>query len=224
MTSPVISTPLPPLLLEQTHARPHAWRGKRAFDVLVSLLLLLLALPLFALVALAIATTSRGPVFFRQKRVGFGGETFEIVKFRTMRVGAEQVLAVDEGLRQQYLQGDHKIAGRDDPRVTRVGRLLRKLSLDELPQLANVVRGDMSLIGPRPVRPDEVAEYHMVPYAYLSVRPGMTGLWQVSGRSDIAFPRRAEIDAEYYRRCSLGTDLLILARTVVAVLACRGAS
>ncbi|MDQ4131956.1 MAG: sugar transferase [Actinomycetota bacterium] len=202
---------------------PRAWRGKRLFDLAVSMVLLLLSVPVFLVVAAAVALTSPGPVFFRQRRVGFAGTEFEILKFRTMHVGAEEVLAEDAELLRHYLDGDHKIPCHLDPRVTAVGRFLRLSSLDELPQLVNVMRGEMSLIGPRPVRPDELPEYRQVPFAYLAVRPGLTGLWQVSGRSQIAFPLRAEIDAEYYRRCSLLTDVAILARTAVAVLACRGA-
>jgi lipopolysaccharide/colanic/teichoic acid biosynthesis glycosyltransferase len=200
-----------------------AWRGKRAFDIVVALVLLVVLSPLFAVVVLALKLSTPGPVFFRQKRVGFAGQQFWMIKFRTMYVGADERLAGDAELARAYLAGDHKISRHLDPRITRLGRILRRTSLDELPQLINVVGGPMSLIGPRPVRPDELDEYSRVPYAYLSVRPGLTGLWQVSGRSNIRFPQRAEIDLEYYERCSLRTDLGILVRTVWAVLACRGA-
>jgi lipopolysaccharide/colanic/teichoic acid biosynthesis glycosyltransferase len=224
MTSAALS-PVPATLRDESRTSlPRSWRGKRVFDIAVSLVLLVLCLPPLLLIAAAILVTSRGPVFFRQRRVGLGGAEFRILKFRTMQVGAEELLAQDPALLQLYLAGGHKIPRRRDPRVTRLGRLLRRSSLDELPQLFNVLRGEMSLIGPRPVRPDELEQYRDVTFAYLELRPGLTGLWQVSGRSDIAFPRRAEIDAEYYQRCSLRTDLGILARTVVAVLACRGAA
>lgn len=213
----------PPAGADHVEVPLRAWRGKRTFDVTIALFLLVVLSPLLVLVALALKLSSRGPVFYRQERVGFAGRPFSMIKFRTMHVGADERLADDAELARSYLSGDHKISRRLDPRITRLGRFLRLTSLDELPQLVNVVGGAMSLIGPRPVRPDELEEYSRMPFAYLSVRPGLTGLWQVSGRSNIRFPRRAEIDAEYCQRCSLRTDVGILLRTVWAVLACRGA-
>jgi lipopolysaccharide/colanic/teichoic acid biosynthesis glycosyltransferase len=180
-------------------------------------------LPVLLLVALAVKLSSRGPVMFRQGRVGHGGRQFTIRKLRTMQANAEAALVLEPRLLEIYVDQDHKIPVRLDPRVTRVGRWLRKTSLDELPQLLNVVRGDMSLVGPRPVRPSELPCYGELLPAYLSVRPGLTGLWQVSGRSEVKFPRRAELDADYSLRCSARLDLAILMATPGAVLRGRGA-
>lgn len=202
--------------------RAFGWPGKRAFDVVLSLALLLLTLPLLLVLALAVKLTSRGPVLFRQQRVGAGGRTFSILKFRTMHADAEERLEAEPELLELYLVGGHKIVGHD-PRVTRIGRLLRRASLDELPQLLNVLAGQMSLVGPRPVRPSELIHYEGLESAYFSVRPGLTGLWQVSGRNEIQFPERAQLDHSYWERCSLGFDLLILSRTLIAVVSARGA-
>ncbi len=202
--------------------RALGWPGKRVFDVVLSSVLLVLALPLLLVLALAVKLTSRGPVLFRQQRVGAGGRTFSILKFRTMQADAEERLEAEPELLELYLVGGHKIVGHD-PRVTRVGRLLRRTSLDELPQLLNVLAGHMSLVGPRPVRTSELVHYQGVESAYFSVRPGLTGLWQVSGRNEIQFPERAQLDYSYWERCSLGFDLVILTRTLVAVVSARGA-
>jgi lipopolysaccharide/colanic/teichoic acid biosynthesis glycosyltransferase len=220
----LLPSPSRPLEGAPAETGARAWRGKRLFDVVVTLLLLVLFAPLLLLVTLAVRLTSPGPILFRQKRVGFGGTDFEILKFRTMYVDAEELLLADPQLLELYLAGNHKIAHKLDPRITPLGRLLRLLSLDELPQLWNVLRGDMSLIGPRPVTPEQVGEYEHLPHAYYAIRPGLTGLWQVSGRSRMGFPERAELDAFYYERCSPLLDVVILVRTVWAVLACRGAS
>jgi exopolysaccharide production protein ExoY len=197
--------------------------AKRVFDFVAALVLIILLAPLLLLIALAVKATSRGPAQFRQLRVGRGGREFRIRKFRTMSVDAEKLLDLEPRLRQLYENHDHKLPVALDPRVTAVGRILRRTSLDELPQLLNVLRGDMSLVGPRPVRPGELACYgHLAP-AYLALRPGLTGLWQVSGRSEVKFPARAELDAEYALRRCLRTDLGILIVTPWAVACGRGA-
>lgn len=198
------------------------WAGKRALDVALSSLLVVLLLPVLTLIGLAVLLTSRGPVIFRQRRLGLGGREFPILKFRTMVRGAEEQLLADPALRTAYVRGDFKLPNARDPRVTRVGRVLRATSLDELPQLFNVLAGHMSLVGPRPIVPAELALYGDWRHAYLSVRPGLTGLWQISGRNQIKFPHRAEIDAEYVRRCSAAIDLQVLLRTPGAVVRCRG--
>ncbi len=174
------------------------------------------------MIALAVRLTSRGPVFFRQRRVGLAGRPFSILKFRTMQADAEERLEAEPELFELYLVGGHKIPGRD-PRVTTVGRFLRRFSLDELPQLLNVLAGQMSLVGPRPVRPSELIHYEGLESAYFTVRPGLTGLWQVSGRNEIQFPHRAQLDHRYWERCSLAFDLAILSRTLFAVISARGA-
>lgn len=194
---------------------------KRTLDVAIASVLLLAALPLMAAVALLIRLDSPGPVIFRQRRVGLGGRMFWCYKFRTMVDGAESLLHHDLDLAARFAPS-WKV--RDDPRITRLGRWLRKTSIDELPQLLNVLRGEMSLVGPRPVQPEELAE-HFGQWAPLivSVRPGLTGLWQVSGRSCVPYPRRVQLEVEYVYRQSLWFDILILMRTVPAIFTTKGA-
>ncbi|HET9444436.1 MAG TPA: sugar transferase [Acidimicrobiales bacterium] len=198
------------------------WFGKRAFDLATATLLQLVFLPLMALLALAVKLTSPGPVLFRHERIGRGGQPFAMLKFRSMEAAAEQRLAATPALFEAYVGNDHKLATAVDPRVTGLGRFLRLSSLDELPQLFNVLAGHMSLVGPRPVTSHEFPMYGHHDRAYLELRPGLTGLWQVSGRNAIRFPQRAEIDADYWRRCGPFLDLRILATTPVAVLTRRG--
>ena len=194
---------------------------KRAIDIAGSLLGLLLLSPLFVLVAVLVKLTSRGPIFFAQDRCGLGGRVFRFYKFRTMCADAETRKAELAHLNE--MEGPAFKLKRD-PRITRFGWLLRKLSIDELPQLWNVLRGDMSLVGPRPPVPDEVERYTDDHAQRLSVIPGITGLWQVSGRSLIAdFDHWLELDLRYARRWTLWLDLKILAKTVIVVLLTRGA-
>lgn len=204
-------------------ARPARSRAKRALDLVVVLLVLPLVAALAALVALLVLATSRGPVLFSQERVGLGGRRFTMYKFRTMRPDAEGHLQQDTALWDEYVRNGYKIPAELDRRVTRVGRFLRRSSLDELPQVLNVLLGSMSLVGPRPIVPRELDNYGVHSDAYLSVRPGITGAWQVNGRSDVGYPRRVEFDIEYIESWSLGRDLAILARTPVAVVTARGA-
>jgi exopolysaccharide production protein ExoY len=207
-----------------TTAREAGWPGKRAVDVVLSLVLLVLAVPLFLMVALVIKLGSPGPVFFRQRRVGRGGVDFPMLKFRTMHPDSEERLRADPDLRERFLQGSHKIPSRLDPRVTAVGRVLRRLSLDELPQLVNVLLGHMSIVGPRPVeRTQLVRDYGVHEASYLALRPGLTGLWQVSGRSRVQFPERARLDCRYLERCGPWTDAKIILRTPRAVVTGLGA-
>jgi exopolysaccharide biosynthesis polyprenyl glycosylphosphotransferase len=193
---------------------------KAVFDRVLGAVLLVLVLPVLALVALAIRLESAGPVFFRQDRIGVAGRRFTMYKFRSMVGDAEQrrslLTELDEGNGVLF-----KI--RDDPRVTRVGALLRRFSLDELPQLLNVLRGDMSLVGPRPPLPEEVAEYDDDAVRRLRVRPGMTGLWQVSGRSDLSWEESLRLDLRYVDNWSMALDLSILWRTCRAVFRGAGA-
>lgn len=190
-------------------------------DVTAAFTLLLALAPLLALVAVLIKLTSRGPVLFSQMRVGRGGREFRFFKFRSMVIDAE---ARKAGLLDR---NDHRSSltfkMKQDPRVTWVGRLIRRTSVDELPQLWNVLRGDMSLVGPRPAVPAEVARYTPRQRARLAVTPGLTCIWQVSGRGDLPFDRQVEMDLEYIRGRSLWLDLALLARTVPAVFSARGA-
>ncbi|HEX6617639.1 MAG TPA: sugar transferase, partial [Gemmatimonadales bacterium] len=157
------------------------------------------------------------------RRVGAWGRPFRCLKFRTMRVDAEQLLRSDPAMYSEYVRNNYKLPEGRDPRITRVGLLLRKTSLDELPQLWNVLRGDMSLIGPRPVVPDELTEYGGQRRMLLSVKPGITGEWAITGRSSVGYPQRAAIEIGYVRRWRLIADLAILWRTVPSVLTRRGA-
>ena len=204
-------------------ARAARSRIKRAIDLVLVLAVFPLVLPLGVLIALAVFASSRGKVLFGQERVGLGGHTFKMYKFRTMHREAEQLLQQDPRLWDEYVSNGFKLPRELDRRVTRVGRFLRRSSLDELPQILNVLAGTMSLVGPRPVVPAEVDNYGDRRNAYLSVRPGITGAWQVNGRSDIDYPERVEIDAEYVERWNLALDVRILARTPLAVLSARGA-
>lgn len=195
----------------------------RALDLVATTLLAILLLPFILLIALVIKLDSPGPVFFRQQRVGRGRRQFLVAKFRTMQHGA------DHDVHRDYMLAliesgtpAPKLAG--DARVTRFGGFLRRTSLDELPQLWNVLRGDMSLVGPRPPIPYELEKYPPHWYQRFAVKPGVTGLWQVSGRSTVSLEEMIRLDIEYARRRSLGTNLWILIRTIPAVLSTRGAS
>jgi exopolysaccharide biosynthesis polyprenyl glycosylphosphotransferase len=201
-------------------AREWALLLKRAGDLAGALTLLAGTLPALAAIALAIRATTPGPALFRQERAGLRGRRFTILKFRTMVVGAEQRRAELEPLNEMAAP---VFKMRDDPRVTRLGRVLRRFSLDELPQLWNVVKGDMSLVGPRPLPVDEAGRIKGAQRRRFSMRPGLTGLWQVSGRSSVDFAEWMRLDLEYVDRWALRLDLRILVHTVAAVLRGRGA-
>ncbi|MFV0258595.1 MAG: sugar transferase [Acidimicrobiales bacterium] len=210
----------PVVYVEPRHR--HGWRAvaKRAFDLTLAGLALVVAAPVMLMVAVAIRITSPGPVVFRQQRVGQDRELFEVLKFRTMVVDAEA--------RLDALSDENEGAGplfkmKHDPRITPVGRFLRKTSLDELPQLWNVVRNEMSLVGPRPALPAEMADWDTELHARLRVKPGITGMWQVSGRSSTSFAEYTRLDLYYVDNWSLVVDLAILAKTVPAVLRSAGA-
>lgn len=209
------------------HPAADTWAGPsplcRAFDILVAALALVALLPMILLVALAVRLSSQGPVLFVQQRVGHGGRSFPCFKFRSMVCNAQEVLEklLSESLhaREEWAR-DQKL--RRDPRITPFGRFLRKSSLDELPQLLNVLLGHMSIVGPRPIVAAEIGRYGRRFDAYCSVRPGLTGLWQVSGRNEVSYEARVRLDARYAQRKSLYYDLAICLRTVPAVLASRG--
>lgn len=215
----------PPVPRSATGVATHrGWLGKRSLDVVLSLVLLVALLPVLLLIAAAVRLTSPGPVLFRQRRVGRGGREFPILKFRTMHTDAERLLRADPELHERFVAGGHKLPCADDPRVTRVGRLLRRTSFDELPQLFNVLAGHMSLVGPRPVERTQLdRDYQGFAAPYLALRPGLTGLWQVSGRSRVTFPERAHLDERYLDACGPLTDARILLRTPVVVVTGRGA-
>ena len=195
----------------------------RALDIVLSLALLLFFLPTLAMLALAVKLQDGGPILFGHARIGRGGRTFRCWKFRSMVVDAEArlnaLLASDPVARAEW-DATHKL--RRDPRVTPIGRLIRVTSLDELPQLLNVLAGDMSLVGPRPIVLAEVPRYGRWFRYYVAVRPGITGLWQVRGRNDVSYRRRVALDVLYARTRSVGRYLAILAATVPAVILRRG--
>jgi lipopolysaccharide/colanic/teichoic acid biosynthesis glycosyltransferase len=195
-------------------------RSKRAIDVCVSLSLLILLSPLLLAIALLVKATSRGPVIFRHGRVGRYGRRFGCLKFRTMVENAEEVLRRRPDLREEF-EANFKL--KNDPRLTRIGGFLRKSSLDELPQLINVLRGELSLIGPRPIVPSELTKYGSKHRKLLSVKPGLGGFWQVYGRSDTTYEERIAMDMEYIDRRSLGLDLKLMALTARVVIEGRGA-
>ena len=212
-----------------THWKRISWKWliastsfiKRFFDIIASSLFLILFSPLFLLLALAIKLEDRGPVLFVQRRVGKFGKTFRMYKFRSMCVDAEEKLKV-------VADRNHHAAGvtfklKDDPRITGVGRVLRKFSLDELPQFVNVLEGDMSLVGPRPPLPREVALYSNADRRRLLVKPGLTCFWQIGGRAEIDFPEQVQLDVRYIESQSFWVDIRILLKTIPAVLLGRGA-
>jgi exopolysaccharide biosynthesis polyprenyl glycosylphosphotransferase len=211
---------LPLLTLREDPLAGWGRRLKDALDVAGALVGLLVTLPLCAVIALLITLDSPGPVFYRHRRIGKGGVPFTAYKFRTMVADAEQRLARDPNLRERFSRA-YKLP--DDPRVTRVGRWLRRTSLDELPQLLNVLRGEMSLVGPRPVVEEELARYGPWERRLLCVKPGLTGLWQVLRHHDLDYDRRVSLDLYYIDHWSVGLDLKILLRTLPSVIAGRGA-
>jgi lipopolysaccharide/colanic/teichoic acid biosynthesis glycosyltransferase len=196
---------------------------KRLLDVVLASVVLVLAAPLLLVLALLVKVTSPGPAFFRQVRVGRSGRTFRILKLRTMQFDAEARLRSEPALRATYLENGFKVPPELDSRLTTLGRFMRRASLDELPQLINVVRGDMSLVGPRPVVPLELDLLGEVRGLYERMRPGITGYWQVNGRSEVGTTDRIELDRHYLVHWSLWLDLKILVRTLPAVFSCRGA-
>lgn len=213
-----------------THTRPH-WPAsavggpaKRAFDLLAALAVLVLLSPALALIALLIRAHDGGPALYRQERIGLGGRTFKCLKFRSMVMDGDAHLAAHlaaspAAAREWAL--NRKL--RSDPRITPIGSFLRKTSLDELPQLFNIVRGEMSLVGPRPVVAAELARYGLARVHYMRSRPGLTGLWQVSGRSHTSYRQRVEFDRTYVNRWNFFWDISIIVRTIPALLFRSGA-
>jgi lipopolysaccharide/colanic/teichoic acid biosynthesis glycosyltransferase len=192
---------------------------KRAGDVFFALTVLVIGSPLLVLIALVVKFTSKGSIFYSQRRIGRGYKGFGCLKFRTMRKGADQILRDilerDPLLREEY-QRDFKL--KNDPRITPIGRFLRRTSLDELPQLLNILKGQMSVVGPRPIVWDELERYGRQMDVVLSVRPGLTGLWQVSGRNNLPYETRVKLDLYYVRHRTFWLDLRIILRTIGVVL------
>jgi exopolysaccharide biosynthesis polyprenyl glycosylphosphotransferase len=214
------SAPTLPSLPSISESDPRYEVSKREIDIVASLLLLILAAPVMLAIAVLVKLTSPGNVVFRQKRLGKGGRVFWCYKFRTMVADAEARLSRNAELRTQF-EVNFKL--KQDPRVTRVGAFLRKTSLDELPQLFNVLIGDMSLIGPRPIVQHELTKYGRNADKFLSVKPGLGGLWQVYGRSDTSYDSRVSMDLEYIDNRSTVLDLKLIVQTAAVVLSRRGA-
>lgn len=196
---------------------------KRAMDIVCAVFGLLFVAPLMFVVAVAIKVGSPGPVFFAHDRLGLNGRRFKCFKFRSMRPDADSVLRSNLELWRKYVTNNYKLCSAEDPRLTRVGRFLRRTSIDELPQLINVLRGEMSFVGPRPIVPEELEQYGHGAAVFLSLKPGITGAWQVNGRSHMGYPERVDCELEYVRRWTLGLDLWIILRTAPALLTRRGA-
>ena len=217
-----LSAPLSAEYVAWRRTRPTSYFVlKRALDIAVALLALLLCAPLLLLIAALIWLDDGGPVIFTREVIGQGGRRFKMFKFRTMCERAEDLLLQDEALLAEYQRQHFKLRG--DPRVTRLGRTLRKYSLDEAPQLFNVLAGEMSLVGPRCVPPVESELFGEVAELRAWVKPGLSGLWQVSGRSNTTYTERVSLDREYVEQCSLWLDIGILLRTLPAVARGEGA-
>jgi exopolysaccharide biosynthesis polyprenyl glycosylphosphotransferase len=212
-------------LVELTAPSLKGWQLflKRLLDLVGASVGLLLLSPPIALIGVAIKLESRGPIIFGHARLGANGRRFKCYKFRSMHPEADQRLRSDAELYATYVANGYKLPEEEDTRLTRVGRFLRKTSLDEIPQLINVFRGEMSLVGPRPIVPEELERYGHGAAVLLSLKPGMTGAWAVNGRSHVGYPDRADMELDYVRNWSLAFDLWILLRTVPAVLVRRGA-
>jgi len=196
---------------------------KRLFDLTCAIAMLIVFAPLMLIILVSIRATERGPVLFRHQRIGFNGRPFYCLKFRSMAIDAQARL---DGLLRDSPEAREEWANtrklRNDPRITPIGQFLRTTSLDELPQIINVLRGDMSVVGPRPVMADELAHYVPNDIEYRMARPGITGLWQVSGRSDTTYAERVNLDVRYVREWSAGLDLQILLKTVAVVMRQQG--
>ena len=197
---------------------------KRTIDIVGASAGLILTLPIFILISiLYLFGENKGPVFFGQNRIGKNGKSFKMYKFRSMIVNAEQVLKNDKKLYAKYLENSYKLEPEEDPRITKIGRFLRKTSLDELPQLITVLKGDMSLVGPRPVIEEELKEYNERLSEFLTVKPGVTGYWQICGRSDVGYPERADLEFYYIDHQGVKLDTKIIVNTVLLVITRRGA-
>lgn len=206
-------------------SRPHAAgrSSKRAIDLLIAIPALILLSPLLLIIAMIVRLGDRGPVFYSHTRIGFGGTSFGCLKFRTMKTDASAQLAEllqKNPVARSEWEATQKL--KDDPRITVVGEILRRSSIDELPQLFNVVRGEMSLVGPRPITAEELPRYGEHIWAYMGARPGLTGQWQTSGRNDVSYEQRVSLDVHYLNNWSLGRDLFIIAKTIPVLFSRRG--
>lgn len=196
---------------------------KRFVDIVGSSVALVVFVLPFAIIAILIKRVDHGPVFFKQTRIGKNGKPFKMYKFRSMVVNAEQKMKEDPKLYQKYIDNGYKLPEGEDPRVTGIGRLMRKTSIDELPQFINILKGDMSIVGPRPVVKGELANYGDRIDEFLSVKPGAMGLWQASGRSNITYPERCDVELDYIRNASFFYDIKIFFMTLASIFKGDGA-
>mgnify|MGYP001030702266 CR=1 FL=1 len=197
--------------------------ASRLIDIILAITFIIILLPIMLIIFLLIKLDSRGPVLFKQQRIGKDGEAFLILKFRTMIINSEQKLKGNPVLYRKYIENSYKLDPSEDPRITKLGEFLRKTSLDEIPQFLNVLIGDMSIVGPRPVLLDELKEYGNKREIFLSVKPGITGYWQVSGRSNIGYPERVNLELYYIERKNILFDISIIGKTFISVLKKKGA-
>ncbi|MFV0558809.1 MAG: sugar transferase [Enterococcus sp.] len=199
---------------------------KRIFDILLGIIgLIPLTIALIFLVIPYKTGKNKGPMFFKQERIGRNGELFQIYKFRSMKVNADSILKSDEALYEKYVESGYKLEPEEDPRITNLGRFIRKTSIDELPQFINVIKGEMSLIGPRPIVEEELQEYRKenLENAFLSMKPGITGVWQTSGRSEVGYPDRVFLETSYCDQESITFDTKTVLMTAVQVFKQEGA-
>lgn len=206
--------------LSQINRELYRRRGKRFIDISISLILIILLLPLMLAIVIAIFITSRGPVIYRRRIVGIGGEEIYAYKFRTMVIKADEIISTDLKLYEEFKE-KHKLE--NDFRVTPIGVFLRKFSLDEIPQFFNVLKGEMSLIGPRMIHPDELVKYGPHKGKLLSMKPSITGYWQVNGRQNTSYEERVRMDLYYIENCSFTLDMWILFITPIKILQAEGA-
>jgi len=196
---------------------------KRFFGIAFAIFALVVTSPIMAVISVAIFITDGGPVIFKQDRVGKDGKLFRIIKFRSMCKNADEILQTDPELYTKYKENNYKLPEGEDPRITPIGAFLRKTSLDELPQFLNVLKGDMSVVGPRPIVKKELKEYGVYKNLFLSMKPGVTGVWQVSGRSTIGYPDRIYLELSYLEKRSLLYDVKVVCQTVVVAMKRFGA-
>lgn len=206
-----------------TKKRPIYHFFKRAFDIGTSSVALVCLSPVFLVIAVLIKHQDGGPAFYAQTRVGKNGKLFKIYKFRSMILNADEVLRSNPELYQKYVDDGFKLPAEEDPRITKIGRFLRKTSLDEMPQFLNVLKGEMSMVGPRPIIKEELVEYGDQVDKLLSVKPGAFGLWQASGRSNVTYPERCDVELEYVDNASAGYDLKIFFKTIISIIKTDGA-
>ncbi len=197
--------------------------ASRLIDIILAITFIIILLPIMLIISLLIKLNSRGPVLFKQQRIGRDGEVFLILKFRTMIINSEQKLKENPVLYRKYIENSYKLNPSEDPRITKLGEFLRKTSLDEIPQFLNVLVGDMAIVGPRPVLLDELKEYGNKREIFLSVKPGITGYWQVSGRSNIGYPERVNLELYYIERKNILFDISIIGKTFISVVKKKGA-